>query len=64
VYQEPGPQGLTRAEQIYAVLLDPAAEADVRVAEEGGAGYLLPADSFAAIVVPKAVELSLRKASW
>jgi hypothetical protein len=51
--------------KIYAVLRDPEAEAggDIRVIDESAEDYLFPAGYFVAIEVPKAVEVSLRKAS-
>ena len=49
--------------KIYVVLPDPEAEGDLRVVDESGKDYLFPAAYFVAIDVPKAVEVSLRKAS-
>ena len=51
--------------KLYVVLPDRQAEADglVRVIDEDGEDYLYPADWFVAVEVPRAVRLSLRKAS-
>jgi len=51
--------------KIYVVVPDPEAEADgdIRVIDESGEDYLFPASFFVAIDIPKAVQVSLRKAS-
>lgn len=51
--------------KLYVILSDRRAEADglVRVIDEDGEDYLYPADWFVAVEVPKAVELSLLRAS-
>ncbi len=51
--------------KLYVVLRDRQAEADglLRVIDEDGEDYLYPASWFVAVEVPKAVQLSLRKAS-
>lgn len=50
---------------IYVVLADRDAErdGDVRVVDESGEDYLYPAAWFIAVELPKAVEVSLLKAS-
>jgi hypothetical protein len=60
-----GYQASLERNKIYALIPDPAVEADgdLRVVDESGEDYLFPADCFVAIEVPKAVEASLRKAS-
>jgi hypothetical protein len=51
--------------KIYVVLPDRDAErdGDVRVVDESGEDYLYPAAWFIAVELPKAVEVSLLKAS-
>lgn len=51
--------------KLYVVLPDRKAEKDglVRVIDEDGEDYLYPADWFVAVEVPKAVQVSLLKAS-
>lgn len=51
--------------KIYVVLPDREAEkdGDVRVIDESGEDYLYPAAWFIAVELPKAVEVSLLKAS-
>ena len=51
--------------KLYVLLPDRRAEADglVRVIDEDGEDYLYPADWFVALEVPRAVALSLLKAS-
>lgn len=51
--------------KIYVVLADRDAErdGDVRVVDESGEDYLYPAAWFIAVELPKAVEVSLLKAS-
>ena len=51
--------------KLYVVLPDRRAEGDglVRVVDEDGEDYLYPASWFVALEVPRAVQLSLRKAS-
>jgi hypothetical protein len=51
--------------KLYVLLRDRKAEADglVRVIDEDGEDYLYPADWFVAVEVPKAVQVSLLKAS-
>jgi len=51
--------------KLYVLLPDRRAEADglVRVIDEDGENYLYPADWFVAVEVPRAVQLSLVKAS-
>jgi hypothetical protein len=51
--------------KLYVLLPDRQAEADglVRVIDEDGEDYLYPADWFVAVEVPKAVQVSLLKAS-
>lgn len=51
--------------KLYVALPDSDAEreGDVRVVDESGEDYLYPADCFAALEVPKAVEESLLRAS-
>ena len=51
--------------KIYVVLPDRDAErdGDVRVVDESGEDYLYPAAWFIAVALPKAVEVSLLKAS-
>ena len=51
--------------KLYMVLPDPKAEADgfLRVIDEDAEDYLYPAEWFVAVEVPRAVQVSLRKAS-
>jgi len=51
--------------KLYVVLPDPKAEADgfLRVIDEDAEDYLYPAEWFVAVEVPRAVQVSLRKAS-
>jgi len=51
--------------KLYVLLPDRQAEADglVRVIDEDGEDYLYPAAWFVAVEVPKAVQMSLLKAS-
>ncbi len=51
--------------KLYILVRDRQAESDglVRVIDEDGEGYLYPADWFVAVEVPKAVQVSLRRAS-
>jgi len=51
--------------KIYVVLADrdAARDGDVRVIDESGEDYLYPAAWFIAVELPKAVEVSLLKAS-
>ena len=51
--------------KLCVILPDRQAEGDglVRVIDEDGEDYLCPADWFVAVDVPKAVQLSLRRAS-
>jgi hypothetical protein len=51
--------------KLYVLLRDRKAEADglVRVIDEDGEDYLYPADWFVTVEVPKAVQVSLLKAS-
>ena len=51
--------------KLYVLLPDRQADADglVRVIDEDGEDYLYPADWFVAVEVPKAVQMSLLRAS-
>ena len=51
--------------KLYVVLPDPKAEADgfLRVIDEDAEDYLYPAEWFVAVEVPRAVQVSPRKAS-
>jgi hypothetical protein len=51
--------------KLYVALPDRQAESDglLRVIDEDGEDYLYPSAWFVAVVVPKAVQASLRKAS-
>jgi hypothetical protein len=57
VCQEKGYRASLERNKIYAVLPDPEAQAggDIRVINESGEDYLLPADYYVAIEAPKAV---------
>lgn len=63
--QNKGNEASLELNKLYIVLPDRRAEADglVRVIDEDREDYLYPAAWFAAVEVPRVVELSLRKAS-
>ena len=60
-----GSEASLERNKVYVVLPDERAEADglVRVIDEDGEDYLYPAGWFVAVEVPRAVQLSLDKAS-